>query len=233
MNKGTNVSVIIPAAGLSVRMKADRRKPYLVLGKKPIIFHTLEKFFQLPAIKEIILVVNREDLSSVTEKWSNRLKDYKVSKIVPGGKRRQDSVYEGLLHMNAETDIVLVHDGVRPMVTRNIIETVIEKADEHGAAIVATQMKSTVKKVDQNLNIIETVPRNNLWLAQTPQGFQKNILLNAYDKMRKTDTEFTDDAEVVEKSGQQVKIVPGSDDNIKITTREDLQLAESLLLKFL
>jgi 2-C-methyl-D-erythritol 4-phosphate cytidylyltransferase len=231
MNKGTNVSVIIPAAGLSVRMKADKRKPYLVLGDKPIIFHTLEKFFKLPVIKEIILVVNRDDVSSVTEKWSNKLKNYKVSKIIPGGERRQDSVYQGILQINADTEIVLVHDGVRPMVSRNTIETVIEKADEHGAAIVATQIKSTVKKIDPDLNIIETVPRYNLWMAQTPQGFRRDIILNAYDKIRNTDIEFTDDAEVVEKGGYAVKIVSGSDDNIKITTREDLQLAESLLLK--
>lgn len=231
MNNDLNVSVIIPAAGLSVRMKADKRKPYLVLGGKPIIFHTLEKFFHLSAIKEIILVVNKDDVSSVTKKWSNELKNYNVSKIIPGGERRQDSVYEGLLQINADTEIVLVHDGVRPMVSRNIIETVIEKAGEFGAAIVATRMKSTVKKSASNLNIVETIPRDNLWMAQTPQGFRRNIILNAYDKIRNTDREFTDDAEVVEKSGYTVKIVSGSDDNIKITTREDLQLAESLLLK--
>ncbi|MDR4505645.1 MAG: 2-C-methyl-D-erythritol 4-phosphate cytidylyltransferase [Candidatus Scalindua sp.] len=211
-------------------MKADKRKPYLVLGGKPIIFHTLDKFFQLPAIKEIILVVNKDDISSVTEKWSNKLKNYNVSKIIPGGKRRQDSVYEGLLQMNADTEIVLVHDGVRPIVSRNTIEIVIEKAYEIGAAIVATPMKSTVKKTDPELNIIETIPRHNLWMAQTPQGFRRNIILNAYDKIRNTDIEFTDDAEVVERSGHTVKIVSGSDDNIKITTREDLRLAESLLL---
>ncbi|MEZ6156667.1 MAG: 2-C-methyl-D-erythritol 4-phosphate cytidylyltransferase [Candidatus Scalinduaceae bacterium] len=230
MTKDLNVSVIIPAAGLSARMKADKRKPYLVLGGKPIIFHTLDKFFQLPAIKEIILVVNKDDISSVTEKWSNKLKNYNVSKIIPGGKRRQDSVYEGLLQMNADTEIVLVHDGVRPIVSRNTIEIVIEKAYEIGAAIVATPMKSTVKKTDPELNIIETIPRHNLWMAQTPQGFRRNIILNAYDKIRNTDIEFTDDAEVVERSGHTVKIVSGSDDNIKITTREDLRLAESLLL---
>ncbi|NOG82335.1 MAG: 2-C-methyl-D-erythritol 4-phosphate cytidylyltransferase [Planctomycetes bacterium] len=211
-------------------MKANKRKPYLVLGEKPIIFHTLEKFFEIPEIKEIILVVNKDDVSSVTEEWSSTLKNYKVSKIIPGGKRRQDSVYQGILQINVDTEIVLVHDGVRPMVNRNTIETVIKKAEEHGAAIVATQMKSTVKKSAPDLNIIETVPRHNLWMAQTPQGFRRNILLNAYSNIKNTDIEYTDDAEVVEKSGYTVKIVSGSDDNIKITTREDLQLAESLLL---
>ncbi|MCP5007296.1 MAG: 2-C-methyl-D-erythritol 4-phosphate cytidylyltransferase [Planctomycetes bacterium] len=229
MNTSTNVSLIIPAAGLSVRMKADKRKPYLKLGVKPIIFHTLEKFLPLPAVKEIILVVNKDDVSSVTEKWSDELRNYKVSKIIPGGKRRQDSVYEGLLQLNDDTEIVLVHDGVRPIVSRDTIETVINKAYEHGAAIVATQIKSTVKKCDPNFNILETVPRHNLWMAQTPQGFQRDIILNAYGRIRNTEIEFTDDAEVVEKSGCTVKIVSGSDDNIKITTREDLQMAEYLL----
>ena len=225
-----NVSVIIPAAGLSLRMKADKRKPYIVIGEKPIIFHTLEKFSRLQTIKEIILVVNKEDVSSVIEKWSDTLKSYKVSKIVPGGRRRQDSVYKGLCQIHPDTEIVLIHDAVRPMISSNIIETVIKEVKEYGAAIVATPMKSTVKKIDQNLNIIETVPRHNLWMAQTPQGFKRDIITKAYDKILNSSIEFTDDAAVVENEGYTIKIVSGSDDNIKITTPEDLQLAESLLV---
>ena len=171
-----NVSVIIPAAGLSLRMKADKRKPYIVIGEKPIIFHTLEKFSRLQTIKEIILVVNKEDVSSVIEKWSDTLKSYKVSKIVPGGRRRQDSVYKGLCQIHPDTEIVLIHDAVRP------------------------------------------------------QGFKRDIITKAYDKILNSSIEFTDDAAVVENEGYTIKIVSGSDDNIKITTPEDLQLAESLLV---
>jgi 2-C-methyl-D-erythritol 4-phosphate cytidylyltransferase len=224
-----DVSVIIPAAGLSLRMGTRVRKPFKVIGKKPIIFHTLEKFYKLRRIKEIILVVNKDDLSTVIKKWSDKLKFYKVAAIINGGKRRQDSVFNGLRHLNPDTKIVLIHDAVRPLVNNKIIKAVIEKAEERGAAIVATPMKSTVKKVNSNLGIIETVPRHDLWMAQTPQGFKRDIIIGAYDKIKNTKTEFTDDAEVVEKCGFKVEIVTGSYDNIKITTHEDLILAESLL----
>ncbi len=226
-----DVSVIIPAAGLSLRMGAKTRKPFIVIGKKPIIFHTLEKFCKIRRVNEIILVINKEDLSTVAEKWSVKLKTYKVAKIIAGGKRRQDSVYNGICQLSSDTEIVLIHDAVRPLVNNKIIEAVIEKTDERGAAIVATPMKSTVKKANSNLCIIETIPRHDLWMAQTPQGFKRDIIIKAYDKIKNTNVEFTDDAEVVEKDGYTVEIVSGSYDNIKITTREDLQLAESLLIE--
>jgi len=225
----SDVSVIIPAAGLSLRMGTKIRKPYKTIGKKPIIFYTLEKFYKLKCIKEIILVVNKKDLTSVVKKWSEKLKGYKVTKIISGGRRRQDSVYNGLCNLTSDTNIVLIHDAVRPLVNNKIIKSVIEKVEDKGAAIVAVPMKATVKKVNSNLRIIKTVPRQNLWMAQTPQGFKRDIITKSYDKIRKTNIEYTDDAEVVEKCGYTVEIVAGSDDNIKITTREDLKLAESLL----
>ncbi|MFQ5964882.1 MAG: 2-C-methyl-D-erythritol 4-phosphate cytidylyltransferase [Candidatus Scalinduaceae bacterium] len=223
-----DVSVIIPAAGLSLRMGGNIRKPFIMIGKKPIIFYTLEKFCKLKRIKEIILVVNKEDLSTVVGKWSDELKTYKVVTIIAGGKRRQDSVYNGLCHLNSDTKIVLIHDAVRPFVNNEIIEAVIESTDESGAAIVATPMKQTVKKVDTNHCIIKTIPRYDLWMAQTPQGFKRDIIVEAYEKIKDTDVEFTDDSEVVEKDGYTVKVILGKYDNIKITTLEDLQLAESL-----
>ncbi|MFQ5712790.1 MAG: 2-C-methyl-D-erythritol 4-phosphate cytidylyltransferase [Candidatus Scalinduaceae bacterium] len=226
-----DVSVIIPAAGLSLRMGANVRKPFIMIGEKPVFFYTLEKFYKLKRIKEIIFVVNKEDLSTVIEKWADKLKNYKVTNIISGGEKRQDSVCNGLSQLDPDTKIILIHDAVRPLVNNKIIKAVIEKAEERGAAIVATPMKSTVKKVNSNLGIIGTVPRHDLWTAQTPQGFKRDIIMGAYDKIKNTKTEFTDDAEVVEKCGFKVEIVSGSDDNIKITTREDLKLAESLLLE--
>ncbi len=202
-----------------------------MIGKKPIFFYTLEKFYKLKRIKEIVFVVNKEDLSTVIEKWSDELKTYKVTKIIAGGERRQDSVYNGLSQLDPNTKIVLVHDAVRPLVNNNVIETVIKKVDEKGAAIVASPMKSTVKKVNSSLEIIKTVPRHDLWMAQTPQGFKRDLIVNAYNEIKGTNLEFTDDAEVVEKAGHTVEIVLGSYDNIKITTREDLKLAELILAK--
>lgn len=226
-----DVSVIIPAAGLSLRMGTDVRKPFIMIGEKPVFFYTLEKFYKLKRVKEIIFVVNKKDLSTVIEKWSNELKAYKVTKIIAGGKRRQDSVYKGLSQLDSDTRIVLIHDAVRPLVKSREIEEVIEKTDQKGAAILASPMKLTVKKVNSNLEIIKTVPRHDLWMAQTPQGFKRDLIVNAYGKIKDTDAELTDDAEVVEKAGHTVEVVSGSYDNIKITTPEDLKLAELLLVK--
>ncbi len=227
-----DVSVIMPAAGLSLRMGADVRKPFIMIGEKPIFFYTLEKFYKLKRVKEIIFVVNQKDLNTVKEKWTDELKKYKVTKVIAGGKRRQDSIYNGLSLLNPDTKIILIHDAVRPLVYAEEIEAVIKSTEENGAAIVASPMKLTVKKADSSLKIRETVPRHDLWMAQTPQGFKRDLILNAYEKIRDSNVEYTDDAEVLEKAGHTVKIVPGSYDNIKITTREDLKLAESLLLKF-
>ncbi len=224
-----DISVIMPAAGLSLRMGADVRKPFIMIGKKPIFFYTLEKFYRLKRVKEIIFVVNRKDLDTVKEKWADELKAYKVTKVIPGGKRRQDSIYNGLSQIDPDTKIILIHDAVRPLVHNEEIEAVIKSTEEKGAAIVASPMKLTVKKVDSNLNIIKTVPRHDLWMAQTPQGFKRDLIVNAYEKIKDSNIEFTDDAEVVEKAGHSVGIVPGSYDNIKITTREDLKLAEAML----
>ncbi len=226
-----DVSVIMPAAGLSLRMGANVRKPFIMIGGKPIFFYTLEKFSKLERVKEIILVVNEKDRSTVIEKWLDELKVYKVTKIIAGGKRRQDSICNGLSHLDPDTNFVLVHDAVRPIIKSDEIEAVIKTTEEKGAAILASPMKLTVKQVDSNLEIIKTVPRHDLWMAQTPQGFKRDLLVNAYNKIKDTDVEFTDDAEVVEKAEHTVGIVSGSYDNIKITTREDLKLAESLLVK--
>jgi 2-C-methyl-D-erythritol 4-phosphate cytidylyltransferase len=226
-----DVSVIMPAAGLSLRMGTDVRKPFIMIGEKPVFFYTLEKFCKLKRVKEIIFVVNKEDLSTVIEKWSDELKTYKVTKIIAGGERRQDSVYQGLSRLDSDTKIVLIHDAVRPLVKKDEIEAVIKRTEEKGAAILASPMKLTVKKVNSSLEIIETVPRNDLWMAQTPQGFKRDLILKAYEKIKDTKAELTDDAEVVEKAGHTVEVVPGSYDNIKITTREDLRLAELLLAK--
>lgn len=226
-----DVSVIMPAAGLSLRMGTDVRKPFIMIGEKPVFFYTLEQFCKLKRVKEIIFVVNKEDLSTVIEKWSDELKTYKVTKIIAGGERRQDSVYQGLSRLDSDTKIVLIHDAVRPLVKKDEIEAVIKRTEEKGAAILASPMKLTVKKVNPKFEIIETVPRNDLWMAQTPQGFKRDLILKAYEKIKDTKAELTDDAEVVERAGHTVEVVPGSYDNIKITTREDLRLAELLLAK--
>jgi len=223
------VSVILVGAGLGLRMGGAVKKPFMQIHGKPIFLHTIERFAQNDKIDEIILVVGEGEIQSIREQWQSALDTFKVKKIVPGGKRRQDSVYNGLCQTETDAEIVLIHDAVRPLVRREYIEAVIQKTKESHAAILATPIKATVKEVGNNLYIQRTIPRNSLWMAQTPQGFERNLLLKVFNHFKNTDIEFTDDAEMVEKLGYPVCIVPGTDENIKITTPEDIKLAEALL----
>ncbi|MCF6156774.1 MAG: 2-C-methyl-D-erythritol 4-phosphate cytidylyltransferase [Candidatus Brocadia sp.] len=223
------VSVVLAGAGLGLRMGGSVKKPFLQIHGKPIFLHTIERFSQSDMISEIILVVGEAEMESLHEQWQDVLDTCKVKKIVVGGKRRQDSVYNGLCQTEADVEIVLIHDIVRPLVRRDLIEAVINKVRESHAAILAAPMKATVKEIGDDLCIQRTVPRNNLWMAQTPQGFKRELILKVFNQFKNVKREFTDDAEMVEKAGYPVYIVPGTDENIKITTPEDMRIAEALL----
>ena len=229
LNKMPKTSVIIPAAGSGKRMGGNRSKQYLTIGDRPILIETLIVFSESPYIDEIILVSPADDLPLIKK----MLKDYslnKVSKIVIGGKERQDSIRNGLNSIDSQDparDIILVHDGVRPFINDEIIKEVIDSANRYGAAIVAVPVKDTVKKV-WDASIIETMPRENLWLAQTPQAFSAKIIIDAYANAERKGLRGTDDASLVEAMGLDVKIVMGSYENIKITTPEDLIFAEAI-----
>lgn len=223
------VSAVLVGAGLGLRMGGPVKKPFLQIRGKPIFLHTIERFCQIGTITEIILVVGETEIKLLHEQWQDTLDACKVKKIVAGGKRRQDSVYNGLCKTGTDAGIVLIHDIVRPLVRREYIEAVIHKAKEYHAAILATPMKATVKEVGNDLRIQRTIPRNNLWMAQTPQGFKRELILNVFNQFKNAEREFTDDAEMVEKAGHPVYIVPGTDENIKITTPEDMRIAEALL----
>ncbi|KKO19272.1 MAG: 2-C-methyl-D-erythritol 4-phosphate cytidylyltransferase [Candidatus Brocadia sp.] len=224
-----NVSVVLVGAGLGLRMGGSVKKPFLQIRGKPIFLYTIERFSQIETVGEIILVVGQTEIPSLRDQWQNTLIAHKVKKIVPGGKRRQDSVYNGLCQTETDAEVVLIHDIVRPLVRKEHIETVISKAKESHAAILAAPMKATVKEASGNLCIRQTIPRNNLWMAQTPQGFNRELILKVFGQFKTEEREFTDDAEMVEKAGYRVEIVPGTDDNIKITTPEDIRIAEALL----
>ncbi|MFN3531990.1 MAG: 2-C-methyl-D-erythritol 4-phosphate cytidylyltransferase [Candidatus Brocadia sp.] len=223
------VSVVLVGAGLGLRIGGPVKKPFLQIKGKPIFLYTVERFAQCDTIAEIILVVGEAEIKSFREQWQDTLDACKVKKIVAGGKRRQDSVYNGLCQTGTDIEIVLIHDIVRPLVRREHIEAVINKAKESHAAILAAPMKATVKEAGSDLRIQRTVPRNNLWMAQTPQGFKRELILNVFNQFKGTDKEFTDDAQMVEMTGYPVYIVPGTDENIKITTPEDIHIAEALL----
>lgn len=225
-----NVSVIMAAAGLGLRMGGPVKKPYLELGGRPIFLMSIEKFVGLESVTEIILVVGGAELDYVNGRWGDTFSKYATPiKIVQGGGKRQDSVYCGLQSLSEDTEIVLVHDAVRPLVSSEVVKSVMKTAWEKGAVIPAVPIQATVKEADSQNRITRTVNRGGLWMAQTPQGFRKEILLRAYDALAESGEEVTDDAQAVEKLGYPVEIVPGSPTNIKITTPEDLRLATALL----
>ncbi len=203
-------------------------KQFVRLGKKPIIVYSLEKFQKSRKINEIVTVVPRGFVQYVQKEILRRFKLTKVSKIVVGGKTRQESVRFALAAIDSNSDYVLVHDAVRPLVRQEDIERLIAEVQKKKAAILAVPIKETVKKVHQQ-KILTTLERENLWLAQTPQAFESSLLKKTYLKAEKDGFEGTDCASLVERLGVKISIISGSYQNIKITDREDLKLAEKIL----
>jgi len=221
------VIAIVPSAGKGTRLKGRIKKPFLVLNGKPILARTLSALNKSGYVDDIILVVNAESLSQARG-LVKKYKLNKVKKVVKGGAERSDSVYNGLKFVN-NADIVLVHDGVRPFLTEELIKRCVGAARRFGASCACVPVTSTVKKVFKNGIIHSTPRREEYYFAQTPQVFKADLLKKAYRNYKKFAA--TDDASLVEKLGAKVKIVLGSYDNIKITTPEDLALAKLILKK--
>ncbi len=221
--------VIIPAGGAGRRLSAEIAKQYLQMENLPVLVHTLRVFEQTAIINEIILVVPESDIEFVRKELiiKNDLK--KVTKIVGGGAKRQDSVKNGLAAIDNQCDIALVHDGVRPFVTAEMIGRVVEVAGEFHAAVVGVPAKDTIKETQGDDIVLKTLPRQNLWLVQTPQAFTFAVLKEAYEAAYRDSYYGTDDASLVERIGVRVKMIAGSYENIKITTPEDLIIAAALL----
>lgn len=229
MENELKVSAIIAAGGSGTRMKATVKKQYLELKGKPIIVHTIKRLSSIDRIKNIILSVPPEDISYCKEEIVDRYNLKKVNKIIAGGEVRQDSVYNALMELSVDTDIVVVHDAVRPFTAKEILETSIDTAERDGAAVTAVPESDTVKEVSKDLFIIKTLNRDILWRMQTPQTFKKKLLIQAFEHARKRGITSTDEAALLEGIGIPVKIVQGSYLNIKITTPEDMMLGEFLL----
>ena len=220
----TMVSAIIVAAGKGVRMKDSVRKQYLPLAGRPVLSHTLAVFDECNLISKIFLVVSQEDFDYCRSKIFPMLK--KEINLVAGGKERQDSVYNGLIAVGENNGIVIIHDGVRPFANKEMLESCVREAKKHGACIIGVPVQDTLKKISSSGDIEKTIERNNIWLAQTPQAFKYNIIKKAHEYARMKGYAGTDDATLVEKTGNFVKIIKGSKINIKITTRKDLRIAE-------
>jgi len=224
-------SVIIPAAGVGERMGASVSKQFLPLQGKPIIVHTLERFQMCAAVDEIIVAVHPSSRRQV-ELLVDEYRLSKAAKIVEGGRRRQDSVSNAIRHIEPGAEIVIVHDAVRPFVQQKVILHSIDKAKSMSAAVAAVRVKDTIKVGNDRGEFERTLDRSVLWLAQTPQTFRKQLLIDAYEHAGREEIEATDDASLVERLNVHPAIVDGSFDNIKITTPDDLEFAEVLARRF-
>lgn len=225
-------SAVIVAAGKGTRMKykPNISKQHIDILGKSVVQRTIEKFLEAESIDEIVLVIIKEEEEYFKKNVLSAINSNKPIKMVYGGAERVFSCYNGIMATDSKTDVVLVHDGVRPFVKTSEIDEVVKKARETGAAVLAVKSKDTIKIAPAN--IIEHTPdRDNVYMIQTPQGFNKSTLVAAYEALIQSQGDFipTDDASVVENFGQKVHIVPGSYENIKITTLSDIVVAEAIL----
>ncbi len=219
---------IIPSAGFGTRM-GGIKKPFIPLKDKPILAWTLEVFQKCDCIDSIIVVTAKGDETRIYDEIVKPYHFNKVLEIVVGGETRQESVYNALCKLRSDIDIVVIHDAVRPFVTEDMIINSIEQADLHGSAIIAVPVKDTIKESDNNGFVSKTFDRKLLWSVQTPQTFKYQLIMRAHHYARENQIQATDDASLIEQIGYKVKIISGSYDNIKITTIDDLIIAEAII----
>ncbi len=221
-----STSVLVVAAGNSSRMGENVNKQFLCIKDKPIFAYTLAVFENLPEVSEMIVVTRSEDIPAV-KALAERYGISKVKAVVSGGATRQESVFLGLQFVHEE--YVLIHDGARPFVTEEEINAVLEALLSYNAALPGVPVKDTIKRVNAEEEAVETLQREALMAVQTPQGFRTRMIFDAHKKVRKEGIAVTDDASVAEYMGIPVKIVKGSYQNIKITTPDDIVLAQAIL----
>lgn len=220
------VSAVIVSAGNSTRM-GGINKQFLELNGTPVIANTITAFQRSSIIDEIIIVTRECDIDAVA-KLVDKYEFTKVANIVAGGETRQLSVYNGVISASNVADLVVIHDGARPLVSDRVITETVKSAAEFGAAATGVKVKDTVKVVDDNDNIIDTPDRTYMRFIQTPQVFKKDLYLDAVNTVENS-KDFTDDCKLLEAYGKTVKFIDGDYENIKITTPEDIELAESYL----
>jgi 2-C-methyl-D-erythritol 4-phosphate cytidylyltransferase len=219
--------VILAAAGQSSRFQdANYKKPFAPLAGRAVWLHSAEKFLERSDVKQVVIVVAPEDREAFVEKFGANLAFMGVT-LAEGGAHRADSVRRGLEKLAPEIDFVAIHDAARPCIATPWIDRVFETGARTNAAILATPVVGTLKRVGPDATITETVDRTGLWEAQTPQVFSRDLLVRAFAVRH--DGQPTDEAQLVEGLGQRVTVVPGSPINLKITSREDLRLAEQAL----
>lgn len=221
-------SVIIVAAGSGNRMNAPIGKQFIEISGKEIIARTIDVFYNNKNINEIVLAIKQSDEEFVAKIIKRN--NYKGIKLVYGGKERQDSIYNCLKYISQDSEIILIHDGVRPFVTDETIEKAIKMAKEKEAVCIGVPIKDTIKVVRKGI-ITDTPDRDLLWSAQTPQAFKRDLIIKAHEYAKITNFRGTDDAMLVENIGKQVHMIQGKYDNVKITVPEDILVAKSILEK--
>jgi len=225
-------AVIVPAAGEGRRMggrpTGGRRKPFLLLDGRPVIHHVVARLCRAPGCAQIILVLRPDDAAD-GELCENLRALGAVSDIVLGGATRQESVAAGLAAVRGDVPVVLTHDAARPLIDPSVVTRVAEAASEHGAAVAAVPATDTVKEVGQGGVVARTPSRDSLWFAHTPQGLQRDLFERAHEAARQDDFCGTDDVQLAERIGAEVVVVQDTYDNIKITSEEDLSIAEAIL----
>ena len=227
---GSKNYTIILAAGKGSRMGSDKNKIYLPLMGKPIITHTLDAFYNAPSVHGIILVVSPDEENLMQEQILHRYPPRKPLKIVAGGSERQFSVANGLRALPEDTGIVIVHDGARPLIMPGVIEKSIQTASVYGAAVAGMPAKDTIKQAAPGKRVVDkTLDRSSIWLIQTPQTFKYPIIMEAYARAEKEGLSATDDSALVEAMGVDVRLIEGGYDNLKVTTPEDIILAEAIV----
>lgn len=227
MNK---ISAIIVAAGKGIRLDKHIPKQYMVLNGKMILTRTLEVFLSCSSIDEIMLVIPPGDCDIVRTSVIQNLNNNIPIRLIEGGTTRQQSVYNALLALDSKTKLVVIHDGARPLLKLDTLQNAIASALNLGAVVVGVPVKDTIKETNDNKEIIGTPKRESLWVAQTPQIFTFDLISEAYRKALNDEYSGTDDSSLVERLGHKIYMQFGSYSNIKITTKEDLAMAEKLIL---
>ena len=224
---GKRIVALIPAAGSGQRMGGALPKPYLRLGTREILAQTLAVFEAYSVIDAVWVIAAPEYCAFCQRAIIEPYGFQKVKGVVAGGATRQASVWQGLQRVAAQADVVVVHDGVRPLLPERLLQDTLCAAVVHGAAIAAVPLKDTLKRVTETGLVEATIPRHRLWRVQTPQAFHSRLLHEAFLYAQRHGIEGTDEASLVEALGRRVQVVPGDENNVKITTPDDLRFAET------
>lgn len=222
------VAMIYAAAGASTRFGGRVKKPYALMEDRPVFIRSVERFINREDCIQHLLVVSPDDVEMVKTKFAANLVLMGI-KVVAGGAQRHESVANALAEVDAQADLVAIHDSVRPCVTDDWIDAVFAEAQKSGAAILATPISGTIKRVSGAKVVDETVSRERLYEAQTPQVFKREVIMDAYAKIDQMDGLITDDAQVVESAGHPVTVVESDASNLKVTRQDDLRLAVAII----